>query len=95
MRYFFLITIVLFSSCKNNKETIADKQQAIRKEMEQVKASYFTKTDSLDKIKEADTSPAKQLEIANELVSAEQKKSAVLLRLQMEYDSLETVIKKY
>ena len=95
MKFIFLLTIILLSSCENNKETIVNRQQAIKKEMEQVKALYYKKTDSLESIKEADTNSAKRLEIAEELVSADGKKSVTLFKLQKEYDSLEVELKKY
>jgi len=95
MKFIFLLTIILLSSCENNKETIVNRQQAIKKEMEQVKALYYKKTDSLESIKEADTNSAKRHEIAEELVSADGKKSVTLFKLQKEYDSLEVELKKY
>lgn len=95
MKRILLITIILVSSCKSNKETIANRQQAIQQEMQQVKAAYYKKADSLNMLKEADTSSVKQVAIAEELVSADRERSAVLLSLQMEYDSLENVVKKY
>ena len=63
--------------------------------MEQVKAFYYKKSDSLESVKEADTNSAKHLEIADELVSADEKKSVTLIKLQKEYDSLEVELKKY
>jgi len=95
MRLILLLTIILLSSCGNRKETIVNRQQAIKKEMEQVKALYYKKTDSLESIKEADTNSAKRLAIAEELVSSDGKKSVTLLKLQKEYDSLEIELKKY
>ena len=62
--------------------------------MEQVKALHFKKTDSLERVKEADTSSAKRHEIAVELVSSDNKKSVKLIGLQKEYDSLEVELKK-
>jgi len=95
MRFILLLTIILLSSCENKKETIVNRQQAIKKEMEQVKAFYYKKSDSLESVKEADTNSAKRLEIAEELVSADGKKSLKLFKLQKEYDSLEVELKKY
>ena len=95
MRFILLLTIIFLSSCENKKETIVNRQQAIKKEMEEVKAFYFNKSDSLESVKEADTNSAKRLEIAKELVSADGKKSATLIKLQKEYDSLEGELKKY
>ena len=95
MRFILLLTIILFSSCESKKEIIVNRQQAIKKEMEQVKAFYYKKSDSLESVKEADTNPAKQLEIAEELVSADGKRSGTLLKLQKEYDSLEAELKKF
>ncbi len=79
MRFILLLTIIFLSSCKNKKETIVNRQQAIKKEtivnrqqvikkeMEQVKAFYYKKADSLESVKEAATNSAKLLEIAKEL----------------------------
>lgn len=94
MKIILLLTIILISSCENKKESIVNRQQAIKKEMEQVKAFYYKKTDSLESVKEADTNSAKHLEIAEELVSTDEKKSITLLMLQKEYDSLEVELKK-
>lgn len=103
MRFIILLTIILLSSCKNKKETIVNRQQAIKKEtivnrqqaikkeMEQVKAFYYKKLDSLESVKEADTISAKHMEIAG---IADGKKSVALLKLQKEYDSLEVALKK-
>jgi hypothetical protein len=95
MRFILLLTIILLSSCENKKEIIVNRQRAIKKEMEEVKASYYKKSDSLESLKEADTNSAKRLEIAEELVSADGKKSVTLFRLQKEYDSLEVELNKY
>jgi hypothetical protein len=95
MRLILLLSIILLSSCENKKETIVNRQQAIKKEMEQVKALYYKKSDSLEGVKEADTNSAKHLEIVEELVSADGKKSLTLLKLQKEYDSLEVQLNKY
>jgi hypothetical protein len=95
MRFILFLTIILLSSCENKKETIVSRQQAIKKEMEQVKAIYYKKSDSLESVKEADTNSAKRLEIAEELVSADGKKSVTLFKLQNEYDSLELELNKY
>ena len=95
MRFILLLTIILLSSCENKKETIVNRQQAIKKEMEQVKAFYYKKSDSLESVKEADTNSAKRLAIAEELVSSDGKKSVTLFKLQKEYDSLEVELKNY
>ncbi|HEU5166084.1 MAG TPA: hypothetical protein VFU29_11120 [Chitinophagaceae bacterium] len=91
MRIILLLTIILISSCENKKESIVNRQQAIKKEMEQVKALYYKKTDSLQSVNKADTISAK----LNEGLSlAEGKKTIELLKLQKEYDSLEVELKK-
>jgi hypothetical protein len=95
MRFILLLAIIFLSSCENRKETIVTRQQVIKKEMEQVKAFYYKKSDSLESLKETDTNSAKRLEIAEELVSADGKKSITLFKLQKEYDSLEIELKKY
>ena len=95
MRLIVLLTIVLFSSCENKKDTIVNRQQAIKKEMEQIKASYYKKSDSLESVKKAVVNLAKHSEIAEELVAAERKKSVMLIPLQKEYDSLDVELQKY
>jgi len=95
MRLIFLLTIILLSSCENKKDSIVTRQKAIEKEMEQIKGFFYEKTDSLESVKKADTNLAKQIEIAEESVSADGKKSVVLIQLQKEYDSLEVELKKY
>lgn len=71
-----------------------NKQKELKKEMEQVKLFYYKKLDSLDRVKSVDTSSAKQLEIANELVAADRKKMIALFKLQKQYDDLELELKK-
>lgn len=94
MRFILLLTIIFMSSCENKKEVVASRQKAIIKEMEQVKASYYKKSDSLESVKKTDTDPAKRLEIAEALVAADRKKSITLIGLQNEYDALEAEVKK-
>lgn len=94
MKFVLLLIIILLSSCKNKKETIVNRQQAIMKEMQEVKAFYYKKLDSLDSAKEAGTDSAMLHEIAGEFVSVDGKRSAELLKLQKEYDSLEVELKK-
>ena len=94
MRLIFLLTIIAFSSCENKKDIIVNRQQAIKQEMEHVKAAYYKKSDSLESVKSSDTSSAKQLEISEESVSAERNKNVILIPLQKEYDSLEAELKK-
>ena len=91
MRIILLLTIILISSCENKKESIVNRQQAIKKEMEQVKAFYYNRADSLESVKEADTNSAK---LNEELSLADGKKTVELLKLQKEYDSLEVELKK-
>lgn len=62
--------------------------------MEQIKAAYYKLTDSLDKIKSADTSSTKQQEIMKEIVAADNRKNALLIPLQKEYDFLTTILQK-
>lgn len=94
MRLIFLLAIILLSSCENEKNTIVNRQQAIKKEMEQVKASFYKLSDSLEIVKNADTGSARQLEIAKEFVSAERNKNVLLIPLQKEYDSLDAELQK-
>ena len=78
MRFILLLTIILLSSCQIKKETIAKKQQAIKNEIEQVKAYYYKKLDSLDNIKRSDTSSAKHHEIAVEIFAVDGKRSIII-----------------
>jgi len=91
MRFILLLIIILISSCENKKETIVNRQQVIKKEMEQVKALYYKRSDSLESANKADTNSAK---LNEELSLAEGKKSIELIKLQKEYDSLEVELKK-
>ena len=91
MRFILLLTIILLSSCENRKQTIVNRQQAIKKEMEQVKAMYYKRSDSLEGANKADTNSAK---LNEELSLAEGKKSVELIKLQKEYDSLEVELRK-
>ena len=91
MRFILLLVIILISSCENKKETIINRQQAIKKEMEQVKALYYKRSDSLESANKADTNSAK---LNEELSLAEGRKSVELIKLQKEYDSLEVELKK-
>lgn len=94
MRLIFLLFIIFLSSCENKKEAITNRQQAIKEEIEQVKALYYKKVDSLDSARRSDTSSAKDLIILQELRSADEKNSVTLIKLQREYDSLELALKK-
>ena len=95
MRLIFLLIIILLSSCNNKKDTIVNRQQAIMKEMENVKAAYFKTSDSLQSLREVDTNSVKQHEIEEQLVKADGEKSVNLTNLLKEYDSLEVELKKY
>lgn len=94
MRFLLFLSILLLFACDNKKATIVKRQKAVMKEMEQVKAVYYKTSDSLVTIKNAESDPAKQFELANEIIKADRKKSLTLIRLQKEYDSLEAVLKK-
>ena len=91
MRIIFLLTTILLFSCENKKEKIVSRQQAINKEMEQVKALYYKTSDSLQSANKADTNSAK---LNEELSLTEGKKNVELIKLQKEYDSLEEALKK-
>lgn len=71
-----------------------NKQKELKKEMEQVKLFYYKKSDSLESVKRGNSNLAKQLEIANELVVADRKKTTALFKLQKQYDDLEVELKK-
>ncbi len=92
MRFILLLTIILLSSCENKKEKMENRQEAIKKEMEQVKTFYYKRSDSLESANKADTNSAK---LNEELSLAEGKKNVELIKLQKEYDSLEVELKKY
>ncbi len=92
MRFILLLTIILLSSCENKKEKMVNRQEAIKKEMEQVKTLYYKSSDSLESANKADTNSAK---LNEELSLAEGKKTVELIKLQKEYDSLEVELKKY
>ncbi|MFW2476724.1 MAG: hypothetical protein ACN4EP_07400 [Sediminibacterium sp.] len=94
MRFLFVLLINLLFACENKTNNITKRQAAIQEEMKLVKQQYFKQTDSLDKIKKVDTSSAKQLQIANALVAAGNKKNVTLIQLQKEYDSLTAVLQK-
>lgn len=93
MRILFVFLITILVACENKTKSITNRQASIQQEMEQVKNQYFKQIDSLDNIKKSDTSSAKQLEIANAFVSADAKKSMLLIQLQKEYDSLAVLLK--
>ena len=63
--------------------------------MEQVKASYYKSSDSLESVKRTETNSTKQIELAEKLVAAENNKNDVLIPLQKEYDSLEAELVKF
>ncbi len=94
MRFILFLAIIFLSSCETKKETILNKQQAIKEEMEQVKKIYYKKQDSLESVKQADTNSAKRLVIAVDLVAADREKSVTLIKFQHEYDSLGVEIEK-
>ncbi len=95
MRFLLLLTIILITSCENNKETVANRQQSIKKDMEEVKAFYYKKMDSLESVKQADTNSARSPEIAQEISATDSKRVSELLKLQKEFDSLEVELKKH
>lgn len=92
MRSILWLTIIFLTACENKKKTIVNRQQAIKNEMGQVKVLYYKKTDSLESIRGTDTMSGKEMKI---MKIAEAKKTASLLSLQKEYDSLEGELKNY
>jgi hypothetical protein len=94
MKMLFLLTLILITSCNNKKDDLVKRQDAIKKEIDQVKAAYFKQADSLENIKRTDTSSAKQYEISIELLTADYEKIKLLIPLQKEYDSLAAVLQK-
>ena len=92
MKFLLLSTIILLSSCENKKEKIVNRQEAIKKGMEQVKAFYYNKADSLQSVNNAYTNSAR---LNQELSLADGEKTVALLKLQKEYASLEAELKKY
>lgn len=95
MRVIFLLAVILLASCENKKDTLANRQQEIKKEMEQVKAAYYKKLDSLETSKKTNSDSATQVAIAEAFVSADKKRIAVLIPLQREYDSLQVELQNY
>lgn len=95
MRIIFLLTITLLASCESKKDAIENRRQAIKKEMKQVNAYYYSQLDSLESVKSVHPSFQKDLEIAEQLTTAGKWKIATLISLQREYDSLEVELSKY
>lgn len=95
MRTIFLLAVILLFSCDNPKNNMLNRQEAIKKEMTQIKDAYYRKADSLAIVKKTDTGSARQHEIAEEMVTADNKKNALLIPLQKEYDSLDAALQKY
>lgn len=93
MKHICITCIMLICSCKNGKEAATERQQAISKEMKLANSFYFQQIDSLDAIKKVDTSAAKLAEIAAAIRLTDEQRSATLLRLQTEYDSLGNLVR--
>jgi hypothetical protein len=94
MRIILLLTILLLSSCESNKNKLVKKQQAILQQMEQIKAAYYKTADSLERIQEADSTAAKQQEVAVAITTADNQKNELLIPLQKAYDSLAVELQK-
>lgn len=88
MKYLLLFTFFSLAACSNKKVTPENRQQAIIEEMAQIKAAYFKTVDSLESLKEKDTSSVRQAELMKLLVVADSQKNIVLIPLQKELDSL-------
>lgn len=94
MRYLFLLSLLVFISCDGNEENIKKRQEAVREEMGSIKAVYYETSDSIDRVKRADTSAATLVKINKIAAVAESQKSVKLLPLQKEYDSLQALLEK-
>ena len=88
MKYFYLLSLLFLAACANKADSPENRQQAILEEMAQIKTAYFKKVDSLDRLKEQDTSSVRQAELMKLLVIADSQKTVMLIPLQKELDSL-------
>lgn len=88
MKYLILCLFVFLAACSNKNATPENRQQAILEEMAQIKGSYFKTVDSLESLREKDTSSVRQTELMKLLVAADSQKNVVLIPLQKELDSL-------
>lgn len=94
MRFVFLLSFILLSSCESKRNSIIRRQETIKKKMDEVKAFYYNKLDSLENIKKSDTNSIKQNEVAGAINSMDGKRSMEMLTLQNEFDSLEVELNK-
>ena len=94
MRLFLLLTIILLSSCKSQKEKMTSRQQAIKSEMQAINEFYYNKMDSLDAAKKIDTNSTICIEIAKQLHSVDRKRTIKLFKLQKEFDYLQGALNK-
>ena len=88
MKRYLLISLLFITACASKKITPENRQQAILEEMAQIKGAYFKTVDSLESLREKDTSSARQAELMKLLVAADSQKNVVLIPLQKELDSL-------
>ena len=88
MKILLVLPFLLLASCAGKKQSAENRQQAILEEMGRIKAAYFKTVDSLDVLKEKDTSLARQTELMNVLAIADSQKNRLLIPLQSELDSL-------
>lgn len=93
MRIILLYLFILLVSCESRKAAIVKQQEVIKQKMEQVKAAYYKATDSLDRLKKADTGLQKAAAYALQLFAIDREKSIALTRLQRQYDALEAELK--
>lgn len=88
MKYLLFCLFIFYTACGNKNATPENRQQAILEEMAQIKGAYFKTVDSLESLREKDTSPVRQTELMKLLVAADSQKNIVLIPLQKELDSL-------
>jgi len=94
MKFIILLPFLLLAACESKKDSAANRQQAIQEQMGVIKTAYFKKVDSLENVKQQDTSSVRQNELMKILVAADSQKTSLLIPLQKEYDSLQAVLTK-
>lgn len=94
MKHLLLPALLFLASCANKKATPENRQQAILAEMAEIKAAYFKTVDSLESLREKDTSSVRQAELMKLLVIADSQKTVRLIPMQKELDSLAIILIK-
>lgn len=94
MKYLVFCSFIFMASCTSKKATPENRQQAILEEMAQIKGAYFKTVDSLESLREKDTSSARQAELMKLLNAADSQKTLRLIPMQKELDSLAIMLIK-